>query len=82
MKKNLTKGLFNWTVLALIGLAIVLVNVIGSFLYYKIDMTKDQRYSLAKSTEAFLENKDNFENRISIQIYLEGNMPLPGRSEC
>jgi gliding-associated putative ABC transporter substrate-binding component GldG len=75
MKKNLTKGLFNWTVLALIGLAIVLVNVIGSFLYYKIDMTKDQRYSLAKSTEAFLENKDNFENRISIQIYLEGNMP-------
>ena len=75
MKKNLTKGLFNWTVLALIGLAIVLVNVIGSFLYYKIDMTKDQRYSLAPSTETFLENKDNFENRISIQIYLEGNMP-------
>ncbi len=75
MKKNLTKGLFNWTVLALIGGAIVLVNVIGSLIYYKIDMTKDQRYSLANSTEQFLSNTDNFENRISIQIYLEGNMP-------
>lgn len=75
MKQTLTKGLFNWTVLALVGLAIVLVNVIGSFLYYKIDMTKDQRYSLAQSTENFLANKQNFENRISIQVYLEGNMP-------
>jgi ABC-2 type transport system permease protein len=75
MKKNLTKGLFNWTVLAFIGVAIVLVNVIGSLIYYKIDMTKDQRYSLANSTEKFLSNTDNFENRISIQIYLEGNMP-------
>lgn len=75
MKQTLTKGLFNWTVLALIGLAIVLVNVIGSFLYYKIDMTKDQRYSLAQSTENFLADKQNFENRISIQVYLEGNMP-------
>ena len=75
MKQTLTKGLFNWTVLALVGLAIVLVNVIGSFLYYKIDMTKDQRYSLAQSTENFLADKQNFENRISIQVYLEGNMP-------
>jgi ABC-2 type transport system permease protein len=75
MKQALTKGLFNWTVLALVGLAIILVNVIGSFLYYKIDMTKDQRYSLAQSTENFLANKENFENRISIQVYLEGNMP-------
>ena len=60
MKKNLTKGLFNWTVLALVGVAIVLVNIIGSLIYYKIDMTKDQRYSLANSTENFLSNKDNF----------------------
>ena len=75
MKKNLTKGLFNWTVLALVGVAIILVNIIGSLIYYKIDMTKDQRYSLANSTENFLANRDNFENRISIQIYLEGNMP-------
>ncbi len=41
MKKNLTKGLFNWTVLALVGVAIVLVNIIGSLIYYKIDMTKE-----------------------------------------
>jgi gliding-associated putative ABC transporter substrate-binding component GldG len=38
-------------------------------------MTKDQRYSLANSTVTYLSDKKNFENRISIQIYLDGNMP-------
>jgi len=38
-------------------------------------MTKDQRYSLAQSTVNYLSDKKNFENRISIQIYLDGNMP-------
>jgi gliding-associated putative ABC transporter substrate-binding component GldG len=44
-------------------------------LYFKLDMTKDQRYSLAQSTVNYLSDKKNFENRISIQIYLDGNMP-------
>ncbi|TAF85924.1 MAG: hypothetical protein EAZ48_05820 [Flavobacteriia bacterium] len=44
-------------------------------LYFKLDMTKDQRYSLANSTVTYLSDKKNFENRISIQIYLDGNMP-------
>ena len=54
---------------------LVLLNFIGSMLYFKLDMTKDQRYSLAQSTVNFLSDKKNFENRISIQIYLDGNMP-------
>jgi len=52
-----------------------LLNFIGSMLYLKLDMTKDQRYSLAQSTVNYLSDKKNFENRISIQIYLDGNMP-------
>jgi gliding-associated putative ABC transporter substrate-binding component GldG len=54
---------------------LVLLNFIGSMLYLKLDMTKDQRYSLAQSTVNYLSDKKNFENRISIQIYLDGNMP-------
>ena len=75
MKLNCTKGLYNWTVLGLLAAVLVLLNFIGSMLYYKLDMTKDQRYSLANSTVTYLSDKKNFENRISIQIYLDGNMP-------
>ena len=75
MKFNFTKGLYNWTVLGLLAAVLVLLNFIGSMLYFKLDMTKDQRYSLAQSTVNYLSDKKNFENRISIQIYLDGNMP-------
>jgi ABC-2 type transport system permease protein len=75
MKFNFTKGLYNWTVLGLLAAVLILLNFIGSMLYYKLDMTKDQRYSLANSTINYLSDKNNFENRISIQIYLDGNMP-------
>jgi gliding-associated putative ABC transporter substrate-binding component GldG len=75
MKLNFTKGLYNWTVLGLLAAVLVLLNFIGSMLYFKLDMTKDQRYSLANSTVTYLSDKKNFENRISIQIYLDGNMP-------
>ena len=75
MKFNFTKGLYNWTVLGLLAAVLVLLNFIGSMLYLKLDMTKDQRYSLAQSTVNYLSDKKNFENSISIQIYLDGNMP-------
>jgi ABC-2 type transport system permease protein len=75
MKFNFTKGIYNWTVLGLLAAVLVLLNFIGSMLYWKLDMTKDQRYSLAQSTVSYLSDKKNFENRISIQIYLDGNMP-------
>ena len=39
------------------------------------DMNDDKRYTLAKGTKEFLSNKSKFENRISIKIYLEGNLP-------
>jgi len=75
MRFNFSKGLYNWTVLAMLAGVLILINFIGSMLYFKLDMTKDQRYSLAPSTINYLSDKNNFENRISIQIYLDGNMP-------
>ena len=38
-------------------------------------MTEDQRYSLTNGTVAFLENEEQYNDRISIKIYLEGNLP-------
>lgn len=74
-KKKITKGLFNWTFLGIVVIALILINIISSFLYTRIDMTEDQRYSLTNGTVAFLENEEQFKNRVSIKIYLEGNLP-------
>lgn len=74
-KKKITKGLFNWTFLGIVVIGLILINIISSFLYMRIDMTEDQRYSLTNGTVAFLENEEQFKNRISIKIYLEGNLP-------
>ena len=70
-----SKYLYNWTLLLFIFGGIIFLNIIASLISFKVDMTKDQRYSLANGTENFLSKKENIESRISIQIYLEGNLP-------
>ena len=74
-KKISSKGLFNWGFLIIAAAAIVFINVIASFLYVQFDMTDDQRYTLSKGTKTFLSDTTKIKNRISIKIYLEGNLP-------
>jgi ABC-2 type transport system permease protein len=74
-KKSVVKGIYNWTFMAIAIVAVILVNVISSFVYTRVDMTEDQRYSLADGTVDFLENTKNFKSRLNIKIYLEGNLP-------
>lgn len=62
-KRNTLLGL-------LIALLIVLVvNILSSFLFFRIDLTKDKRHSLSKGTIEMLEN---LEDRIYIRVYLKG----------
>lgn len=72
-KKN--KGLFNWTFLVVIIIGIVAVNMISSFVYQRIDMTSDKRFSLAPSSIDYLSDEQNIASRMTIRIYLEGTMP-------
>ncbi len=74
-RKKIVKRFYNWTFLAIVVVAIVLVNIISSFVYQRYDMTEDQRYSLANGTIDFLNNTENFQSRLNIKIYLEGNLP-------
>ena len=74
-KKSIIKGIYNWTFLAIVIVAIVLINIISSFVNSRIDITKDQRFSLSKGTVDFLSNEKSFTNRLNIKIYLEGNLP-------
>ena len=75
LQELFSKYIYNWTLLLFIFGGIILLNIIASLISFKFDMTKDHRYSLANGTENFLSKKENIESRISIKIYLEGNLP-------
>ena len=54
-------------------LAILLVvNVIGSYVFKRFDLTEEKRYSISKPTKDFLENLDDV---VTIRVYLTGNLP-------
>jgi ABC-2 type transport system permease protein len=57
----------------LIVLAILIVlNVIGSYLFTRFDLTDEKRYSISKPTKDFLENLDDV---VTVRVYLTGNLP-------
>ncbi len=70
-----TRGIFNWTFLVIVVVGLILVNVVSSFLYKRFDMTVDQRYSLAQGTVDFLSDSTRLRSKVTVTIYLEGNMP-------
>ncbi|MCO5258955.1 MAG: Gldg family protein [Crocinitomicaceae bacterium] len=74
-EKKTYKGIFNWSLLLIVLVGIVTINVISAFLYKRIDMTADQRYSLSSGTIKMLEDENAIKNRMTIRIYLEGTMP-------
>lgn len=74
-KQKFIRRFYNWTYLLVLTVAIILVNIISSFVYQRYDMTADQRYSLAQGTIEFLHNSENFKSRLNIKIYLDGNLP-------
>lgn len=74
-KKKLLSGLFNISFLGVVIAVAVLLNIISSFMYTRIDMTSDKRYSLAEGTIDYLKQSENFESRLSLKIYLSGNLP-------
>lgn len=69
------RSLFNSGYLLIIIGIIIVVNIIFSLVNFKIDLTADQRYSLSKGSEVFLEKIKHQENRINLKIYLEGDLP-------
>lgn len=56
----------------LIMAIIVLVNVIGSLRFFRIDLTSENRYSLSPATIDLLEN---FDDVLLFKIYLDGDFP-------
>ena len=81
MKNIFSKfNIYRWLILSIILVFIVLINVVGHYTSFRYDMTEDQRYSLSPGTETFLNRVKKFDNRISIKIYLDGELPSELRS--
>ena len=56
----------------LVLLAIVVVNIIGSFRFFRIDLTSEKRFTLASETRNILRNLDDI---VYIRVYLDGDLP-------
>ena len=54
---------------------VILLNVVGAFLFHRFDLTQEKRYTLAKSTKQVLQKLDDI---IYIKVYLEGD-DLPAK---
>lgn len=78
---NKTKKFYNWILLGIIVGVVIFLNIIGTFIYSRIDMTEDERYSLSSGSIEFLEKmredgaKNNKVNRLYLKIYLDGKLP-------
>jgi len=69
MKSNKGKDIVG----LLIGLAILfLINLIGSTVFHRFDLTTEKRYSISEPTKELI---NNLEDNVFITVYLEGNFP-------
>lgn len=51
---------------------VVVLNIIGNFIYKRFDLTKDSRYTLSETTKNIVDLADT---PLIIDIFLEGNLP-------
>lgn len=58
--------------LVLLLAIIIMVNVVGSFLFTRIDLTEDKRYTLSDTTIDLLKELNSV---VFVKVYLEGDFP-------
>ena len=69
-RKNLKKNqLISFFVTLVI---IVVVNIIGSFVFTRFDLTSEKRYTLSNTTKEILKDLDDY---VYFKVYLEGDFP-------
>ncbi len=58
-----------------IGITIILIlilNTIGSYFFYRFDLTKDKRYTLSETSKQIIEQ---VKNPLYIKVYMQGELP-------
>ncbi len=69
-RKSLKRS--HWIELAATVLIVVFVNVIGHWLFLRLDLTSEKRYTLSKHTKEMLKKIDE---PVLFRVYLEGDFP-------
>ncbi len=69
-KKDIKKA--NITEFLLILVAIIIINIISSFVFTRFDLTSEKRYTLSEATKQLLSNLDDY---VHFRVYLEGDFP-------
>lgn len=73
--KNISTRAYYWLIAIIAISVVILLNIIVSFLDFRVDFTADKRYSLTPSTVEFLEDETQLNDRILFKVYLEGQLP-------
>jgi ABC-2 type transport system permease protein len=60
------------TALGLAIIILILLNVVGSFLFHRFDLTSEKRYTLSDATKKLLGNLDDV---VYVKVYLDGDFP-------
>lgn len=79
MAENKTAGNIkfrSWIQFAVTAGAVILIAAAAGLVRIRLDLTEDKRYTLSEPTRKVL---DGLENDVYIQVYLEGEMPIPLR---
>ena len=69
-RKNILRS--NWIEMGAALFIIIFVNVIGHYLFFRLDMTAEKRYTLSKPTKKMLRGLDD---TVLFRVYLEGEFP-------
>ena len=69
-KKDLRRS--HWIELGAGVLIVIFVNIIGYYLFVRLDLTSEKRYTLSKSTKTLLKKVDE---PVLFRVYLEGEFP-------
>ena len=72
VKKSFSRKKAAVVSLVLMTTLVVLVNMLGSFRFFRIDLTTEKRYSLNRETIKLL---TNLKDVVYVKIYLEGELP-------
>ncbi len=71
-KKNIKKNVITRLLIGV--LFIIVINILSSFIHFRIDITSEKRYTLAPATKKILKDLDDI---VYFKIYLDGDFP-PG----
>ena len=72
MVKNNGRKTGDLTQLAIAIVVVVLINIIASFQFIRLDLTNEGRYSLSSATKNIL---TSLEDIVYIKVYLYGDLP-------